>query len=61
MSSKGIAMFLTIQGGEYTINVNLISEIEWGDETADVTMVTGVAYTVDGEDYKKLRKIVGLD
>lgn len=53
-------MFLTIQEGSYTINVNLISEIEWNDEEASITMVTGVQYDVDGEDLEALKKAVGM-
>jgi hypothetical protein len=54
--------FLTLQDGEYTINVNLISEIDWteGDEEATVTMVTGVEYTCEQEDYWALRAAIGL-
>lgn len=56
-------MFLTIQDGSYTININMISEIDWteGDEEAMVTMVTGQQYTVDGDEYQKLRDLVGAD
>jgi hypothetical protein len=38
----------------------MVSEIEWGAEEAEVTMITGTVYTVDGEEYHALRKLVGL-
>jgi hypothetical protein len=47
---------LTIQNGDYTINVALISEIDWTIEgEATVTMVTGIQYTLEGEDLAALK------
>lgn len=47
-------MFLTIQNGDYTINTALISEIEWGKNSAEVRMITGREYTLEGTDYDRL-------
>ena len=52
--------FLTIQDGDYTINLNLVSEIEWNDDSAEVTMVTGTGYTVEGADLDELKERLGL-
>ena len=56
-----MANFLTIQNGAFTINVNLIAEVEWLKNEATVTMATGREYTCDGEDYHALRVAMGLD
>lgn len=55
-------MFLLIQNSEISINISLISEVDWtpdGDE-ATVSMVTGNEYTVEGADYHALRKALSL-
>lgn len=56
-------MFLEIQGGDYTINVNLISEVDWtvGDEECTVTMVSGNEFTVEGDDFYRLREKLGME
>lgn len=58
-----MANFLTILGGDHTINVNMISEVDWtaGDEEATVTMCTGKKYTCEGDDYWALRQAMGMD
>jgi hypothetical protein len=57
-----MANFITIQDGEYTINVDLISEIEWVSESeATVTMTTGAEYTCEDSDFWLLREAMGLD
>lgn len=55
-------MFLTIQGGDYTLNLNQISEIDWtNDGYATVKMATGAEYDIDeGDELKKLKKMLGL-
>lgn len=53
-------MFLKIHGGAYTLNINLISEIEWSESVASITMVTGQDYDVDEpEELEALKKAVG--
>ena len=54
--------FLTIQDGDYTLNLNLISEIDWttDEEEATVSMVTGNEFTVEGDDYYALKAYFGL-
>jgi len=56
-----MANFITIQGG-YSLNVDLISEVEWVSEReATVTMVTGTEYTCEDCDFWILREAMGLD
>lgn len=56
-------MFLTIQDGDYTINLAAISSIDWttGDDEATISMADGNEFTVDGDDFQALRKAIGLD
>ena len=56
------ARFLTIQDGDYTINLNLISEIDWtpGEEEATIAMVTGNEFTVEDDDFRSLKSALGL-
>lgn len=58
-----MAKFLTIQGGNHTVNINFIAEVDWttGEEEATVTMASGVEYTCEEEDYRALRVAMGLD
>ena len=55
-------MFLTIQGGSHTININQISEIDWTNEGyATVKMATGAEYDIDqGDGFEELQKLVGI-
>lgn len=55
-------MFLTIQDGDLTININMIAMVDWtaGDEEATVHLASGEEATCEGEDYHALRKAMGL-
>ena len=53
---------LTIQDGDYTININFISEIDWTPgEECTVSMITGNEFTLECDDYYALRVKLGLD
>lgn len=55
--------FLTIQDGDYTINVNQIAYVEWNDgESAEVHLIgDNDSFTCEGLDYRNLRNAMGLD
>ena len=56
-------MFLTLEDGDYTINVNHITLIDWtdGDECATVTLACGEQVTFEGVDYHALKAAIGLE
>ncbi len=53
-------MFLKIQQGDHTINLNFISEVEWKEEYATVTMSNGNQYDFEEEDLEALKKFLGM-
>lgn len=66
MAELTVPKFLTIQQGEYTINLNHIVEIEWvsqekGEEEANVAVITGAIYTFENEDYEALVKAISIN
>jgi hypothetical protein len=54
--------FLTIQDGDWTINLSHVTSIDWteGDEEATVYMSNGLEHTCEGRDYYALRQAIGL-
>lgn len=52
--------FLSIQDGEYTINLAAIAYIDWteGEDTCTVYLLNGNQFTFEGEDYIKLQNFV---
>jgi hypothetical protein len=53
-------MFLTIQNGDYTINLSMICDVEWTKDGATITMANATTYDLDEKvDLAALKKAVG--
>jgi hypothetical protein len=54
-------MFLTICGGEYTINLNQISYIEWNEgNRATINLVGGMEFYIGKEDADNLKRKIAV-
>lgn len=52
-------MFLKIQDGDYTININQISDIDTSCEDCwTVTMASGNEFDCEGEDLEALKQLI---
>jgi len=53
-------MFLTINDGATTININAISTVEWDSESeATIELMNGKQFIVQDEDYDALKALIG--
>ena len=53
-------MFITVQQGEYSINTNQITWIDWTEEEPIVHLACGNEVALYAEDIEPVKKAIGL-